>query len=171
MSTKLYAVNKTEANLILKGGYLNIPKGGYKVIHPSDEGHPDVIHALNQEPAWLEITSVQPTATPVSGPDISYYQGYTGMTEAELLASKGQKKEEVKEQTITPIGRPSEDAAPSTITPIGASAETVQQPDTKEEAQPEVQSEDKPKRGRKAKAEEGVAVEAESSAEATDKAE
>lgn len=156
MSTnKLYAVNKTDTHLILKSGYLKIPKNGFKILHPSDADHPDVIHALNQDPPWLEITDKAPEASVQEAGIIFSQVGVDrGMTEAELLRSNADAKPQERKETITAIGRPEEklDAAPETITAIGKSVEEVHALDA-EAAEIDAKS----KRGRKAKTEEVAA--------------
>jgi hypothetical protein len=106
MSTNyVYAINKTATNLVLKGGYLTIPRDGFKRIREADQEHETVIHALDAD--WLEISETEPVipATERKVSIVGEVVAYQGLTIDELRA---QGVEELKRPVgkVTAIGRP-----------------------------------------------------------------
>lgn len=124
---KLFAVNKHGTHLVLKGGFLDIPKGGYAPISEADLLHPDLDWARTR--GWVEITEKEPDASTLAKPELPYAEmrGYQGLTEDELKASQADAAPETPKATTEALGQVAgvETTSEATSERIGESAEAV----------------------------------------------
>lgn len=88
-ATKIeYLVNQTTTNLVLKGGAVDIHRGGHRIYTDSLRSDPSVEYAIDRE--WLSVTDVEPKGTKVvvEPIEIQITTPFQGMTEEELKSSQ-----------------------------------------------------------------------------------
>ncbi|MNK10009.1 hypothetical protein D3C87_280190 [compost metagenome] len=121
----LYVVNTHTSSVVLKGGFIDVPLGGYAVIPEQDAQHPDVLYAATRK--WVEITDVEPDASTLKKPElpIAEITGYKGMTAEELQASKADETPK-SNATAEALGKPGVEAVTeATSERIGETAEVA----------------------------------------------
>lgn len=74
---QLFAVNKTDNQIIFKGGYKVIPRRGYIPITDEDLTHPHLIHAVGAN--WVEVTDRVPELVKVPTIDELASDGSNGV--------------------------------------------------------------------------------------------
>jgi hypothetical protein len=121
----VYLVNKLPHSVIMKGGYINIPAGGYVKVREADLEHDDVLYAMNRD--WVEAHTEVPDTSDLPKPAtlVIEHDQYRGMTEDELqglvaapeqsgarseaLGRSEQQVEKTSEATSEAIGRSAEE--------------------------------------------------------------
>lgn len=112
MTTKQFLVNKLDSKLTVKGGYIEIPIGGYAPIHPSDAEDPSIIWALTRD--WASITDKEPEGKVQAAVEVEVEvtKPYEGMTAEELKADNdaqaakaAEAKEEPKAEEAAPAAK------------------------------------------------------------------
>jgi len=141
-----FAINKSDHNLVLKGGYISIPRGKYISIDEADKTHPHFVQLIRSR--HLEVTDTEPTAefTPTPIEVITAVRPVGGgMTEEEYKASLlAEPPAEPPKTTGQAIGRPQEDFEPQ----VKATTETAPEVEAPAETSTE-SAETKPKRTKK----------------------
>lgn len=133
MSEQYFLVNKLVGELILRQGYLVIPSKGYTKIGRHEANDPTVIYAIERNLAEI-VTEEPQVESETSGIIFTVTEPYTGMTEAELLASKKQQAQEpVAEPAVTTaLGQSTEVSTEgATGTPIGQDTTVELKPEPK----------------------------------------
>lgn len=139
-----FAINKSDHNLVLKGGYISIPRGKYIPIDEADKTHPHFVQLFRAK--QIEFTDTEPTfeyePTPIEVITAVRPVG-GGMTEEEYKASLlTAPPAEPPKTTGQAIGRPQEDFKSE----VEATSETA----SEASAETSVESvETKPKKARK----------------------
>lgn len=89
----VYLVNKLPHSVVMKGGYINIPAGGYVKVREADLDHDDVLYAMNRD--WVEAHTDEPDTSGLPKPvaPVIEHQPYQGMTAEELQGSEDKPKQ------------------------------------------------------------------------------
>lgn len=100
---KIYIINKTQANLVFRNGYINIARGSYAAVSAEDANSSEFIMA--HERGWIEISSTAPDTVALQPVETMQVQSSVqGMAEAELLSDLAKEKEPVATATTEALG-------------------------------------------------------------------
>jgi hypothetical protein len=102
--SKIFAVNLTPGNLVLKTVYLIIQRGGFAEVTEQDKQDPTFMDALSKK--WISYSSEEPVSTPLPPvPAIEFVNPNVGMTAEELIASQQNQEPKAPAAVTEAIGQ------------------------------------------------------------------